>query len=196
MPLPDPLQRIADEALAYLRDSSASTASTPYSVYVYEPEKELAVRREMHDLRAYLNANQVDVAAISLADLFWQAVDESNFYDSIVEAETMNPNDPDTLEDVHKSLREILNTSPTLAERVLAAVESKPANCAVLLYRAGALYPVFRTSALLDDLREKLRKPVVLMYPGHVVDPYGLSFMSKCEPAHGYRAKIYQRSTL
>ena len=193
MPLPDTLQQIADEVLSYLQDPSQSA---PYAVYVYEPEQELTVRHEMHDLRAYLNAKGVDVAAISLAELFWQAVDDSNFYDSIVEAETSMPNDPDVLEDVHKSLREILNTSPTLAERVLAAVESKPDNCAVLLYRSGALYPVFRTSALLDDLRERLRKPVILLYPGHVVDPYGLSFMSKCEPAHGYRAKIYQRSTL
>lgn len=193
MPLPDPLQRIADEVLGYLRDPSQST---PYAVYVYEPDQELRVRHEMHDLRAYLNAKVVDVAAVSLAELFWQAVDESNFYDSIVDAEKSMPGAPDVLEDVYKSLREILNTSPTLAERVLAEVESKPDNCAVLLYRAGALYPVFRTSALLDDLRERLRKPVVLLYPGHVVDPYGLSFMSKCEPAHGYRAKIYQRSTL
>ena len=193
MPLPDPLQQIADEALSYLRDPSQST---PYAVYVYEPDEEITVRREMNDLWAFLNANGVDVAAISLADLFWQAVDESDFYDSIVEAERSMPGDPDVLDDVHKSLREILNTSPTLAERVLAEVDAKPDNCVVVLYRAGALYPVFRTSALLDDLRERLRKPVVLLYPGHVVDPYGLSFMSKCEPAHGYRAKIYQRSTL
>lgn len=194
MPLPDPLQKLADEVLSYLQDPSSE--STPYAVYVYEPNAELPVRNEMQDLRAYLTANRVDVAAISLAELFWKAVDESDFYDSIVEAERAMPGDPDLLDDVHKSLREILNTSPTLAERVLAEVDAKPANCAVLLYRAGALYPVFRTSSLLDDLRERLHKPVVLLYPGHVVDPYGLSFMSKCEPAHGYRAKIYQRRTM
>lgn len=193
MPLSDPLQRIADEALKYLGDP---TQSTPYSVYVYDPDTELTVRNEAQDLRAYLTANRVDVAAISLADLFWEAVDQSGFYDSIVDAERSMPGDPDVLEDVHKSLREILNSAPTMADRVIQAVQDKPANCVVVLYRAGALYPVFRTSALLDDLRERLTKPVVLLYPGHVVEPYGLSFMSKCEPAHGYRAKIYQRSTL
>lgn len=193
MSLPETLQKIADEVFRYLRDPSQSP---PYTVYVYEPDQELTVRREMQDLRAFLNANGVDVAAISLADLFWQAVDDSNFYESIVEAERSMPGDPDVLEDVHKSLREILNTSPTLAERVLAEVASKPQDCAVLLYRAAALYPAFRTSALLDDLRERLSKPVLLLYPGHVVEPYGLSFMSKCDPAHGYRAKIYQRRTL
>jgi hypothetical protein len=191
VPLPDPLQQIADDLLGWFRDRSQSP---PYAVYVYEPAKEFAVRNEMQDLCAYLNANRASVAAISLADLFWRAVDDSDFYDSIVEAEKSAPGDSDVLEDVHKSLREILNTPPTLASRVLAEVEGKPDDCAVVLCRAGGLYPVFRTSALLDDLRERLRKPVVLLYPGHVIDPYGLSFMSKCEPAHGYRAKIYQRS--
>ncbi|TDW98260.1 BREX protein BrxB domain-containing protein [Kribbella sp. VKM Ac-2566] len=193
MPLPEPLQQIADDILSFLRDS---TQSSPYAIYVYEPDKEFAVRAEMQDLSAYLNAKRVDVATISLADLFWKAVDDSNFYETIVDAEVSMPNNHDVLDDVHKSLREILNTSPTLAGRVLAELDTKPDNCAVILHRAGALYPVFRTSALLDDLRERLRRPVLLLYPGHVVDPYGLSFMSKCEPTHGYRAKIYQRSML
>lgn len=35
--------------------------------------------------------------------------------------------------------------------------------------------------------------PVVLLYPGRVVGQYGLSFMGRCEPAHGYRAKIIAR---
>ena len=191
MPLPDSLRMIASEILGYF-GHSASTP--PYALYVYEPEQELAVRREMQDLRAYLNANGINVAAVSLAELFWQAVDESGFYDSIVEAEKANPDDPWALEQVHASLQEILTEQPSLADRVIAAIEDQPEKCAVILYRAGALYPVFRTSALLDDMRERLKRPVVLLYPGHAVDPYGLKFMGKCEAAHGYRAKIFQRS--
>jgi hypothetical protein len=45
-------------------------------------------------------------------------------------------------------------------------------------------------------MRERLKRPVVLLYPGHTVDPFGLRFMGKSEPIHGYRAKIYQRSAL
>ena len=193
MPLPDPLQKIADEILGFFRDS---VVAPPYALYVYDPDQELAVRREMRDLRAYLSANGVDVAAVSLAELFWQAVDDSGFFDSIVETERANPNDPWAMEQVHASLQEILTEEPSLADRIIAAVDDMPEKCAVILYRAGALYPVFRTSALLDDLRERLKRPVVLLYPGHVVDPYGLKFMGKCEPTHGYRAKIFQRSSL
>ncbi|MDQ4145721.1 MAG: DUF1788 domain-containing protein [Actinomycetota bacterium] len=192
MPLPDPLQKIAEETLGYF---SGGSAGAPYLLYVYEPEAELAVRKEMLDLVAYLKAHGSDVAAVSLADLFWQAVDDSGFYQQMVEVEKENPDDSWALEKVHETLREILTSPPTLADRVMTAVEDTPDHCAVILYRAAALYPVFRTSALLDDLRDRLRRPVLLLYPGQVVEPYGLKFMARCEPIHGYRAKIFQRSS-
>lgn len=194
MALPEPLQTITEEILRHFEDT---TSNPPYALYVYDPREEFAVRREMNEhLRAYLTANGVNVAAVSLADLFWEAIDESDFYDSIVEAEESSPNDPWVLDQIHSSLHEILTEEPSLADRVIATVDDQPDRTAVVLYRAAALYPVFRTSALLDDLRERLRLPVVLLYPGHVIDAYGLRFMGKCEPAHGYRAKIYQRSAL
>lgn len=192
MPLPEPLQKIAEDILGYLGDR---TVGPPYMVFVYEPEAELAVRKEVLDLVAYLKAHGSDVAAVSLADLFWQAVDESGFYDQMVEVEKENRGDPWALEKVHETLREILISEPTLADRVITALGDTPENCAVILTRAGALYPVFRTSALLDDLRDRLRRPVLLLYPGHVVEPHGLKFMGRYEPTHGYRAKIFQRSS-
>src|SRR6266511_5477780 len=76
VPLPEPLQKIGDEVLHHFVDGSPTT---PYMLYVYEPEAELAVRREMQDLVAYLTAHGTDVAAVSLAELFWQAVDSSGF---------------------------------------------------------------------------------------------------------------------
>lgn len=190
MALPSPIQSIAADVLSYL---NAPSGIPPYSLYVYPPDRELAVRREMQELRSYLNANGITVSAVSLSDLFWQAIDESGFYTGIVEAERTSPNDEWTLDQIHASIREILTERPSLADRVIAAVDDQPGNCTVVLYRAGALYPAFRTSALLDDLRERLRRPVILLYPGNVVDPYGLKFMGRCEPTHGYRAKIYQR---
>lgn len=193
MPLPEPLQTIGDEILHYFEDR---TSTPPYMLYVYEPEAEMSVRREMQDLVAYLTAHGTDVAAVSLAELFWQAVDSSGFYEEMVEAEKASPGDPWAVKQVHETLHEILTAHPSLADRVLAAVDGKPDRCAVILYRAGALYPVFRTSALLDDLRDRLNRPVVLLYPGHIVDPHGLRFMGLSEPAHGYRARIYQRSAV
>ena len=65
MPLPEPLLAIATEILEHFEDP---TSHAPYALYVYEPDQELLVRRELQEgLRAYLTAKGVNVAAISLA---------------------------------------------------------------------------------------------------------------------------------
>jgi hypothetical protein len=58
--------------------------------------------------------------------------------------------------------------------------------------RAGALYPFFRSSALLRHLDGRTRNvPVVLLYPGERRGPSGLSFMGMLNPDNDYRPRIY-----
>lgn len=193
MPLSRPLQEVSDDVLRFYERSS-NTEVPPYFVYVYEPKDEFPARRDMADLELTFKANDIACASLSLADLFWEAIDDSGDYDAIVEEEKAFPNDRAALERIHQTINEILRDEPNLSQRVMERMESFPSRSVVFLYRAGALYPAYRTSSLLEDLRERLLLPVVLMYPGHVVGGVGLSFMGKCEPAHGYRAKIVQRS--
>ncbi len=62
----------------------------------------------------------------------------------------------------------------------------------VLIGRAGALYPFFRSSALLKHIDGKTRNvPVVLLYPGERKDTTGLSFMGELEADRDYRPRIY-----
>lgn len=61
-----------------------------------------------------------------------------------------------------------------------------------LIGRAGALYPFFRSSALLRHIDGKTRNvPVVLLYPGERRGPTGLSFMGILNPDNDYRPRIY-----
>jgi hypothetical protein len=61
-----------------------------------------------------------------------------------------------------------------------------------LIGRAGALYPFFRSSALLRHLDGRTRNvPVVLLYPGERRGGSGLSFMGELEPDRDYRPRIY-----
>ena len=92
------------------------------------------------------------------------------------------------------AVAEVLRTPPALPERVLAAIDGfananggPPPRLAVFLYRAGSLYPAYRTSTLLDDLLGRVRVPVTLLYPGTLAGE-GLRFMGICEPTYGYRA--------
>lgn len=61
----------------------------------------------------------------------------------------------------------------------------------VFLGRLGALYPYFRSSALLRQLDQRTHGvPVVLLYPGEHRGG-GLSFMGQFEPDRDYRPRIY-----
>jgi len=135
----------------------------------------------------------VSCAAVSLAKLFWQALDDSGFVDELITQEQRAMADPASLRQVYDAVGEILREPPSLPDRVIEEVRDCEEQTAVFLYRAGALYPAYRTSTLLDDLRGRLDRPVTLLYPGRLVGEYGLSFMDRTEPAYGYRALIIPR---
>jgi len=168
----------------------------PYLLYVYPPAEEWAVRSELKELQLWLEApgRSVRCVAISLADLFWQALEAEGWIDELIAQETEAVGDERVLADIFRSVSEILRLTPSLPDRVVAAVEQfDDERTSVFLYRAGALFPAYRTSTLIDDLRGRIRLPVTLLYPGAIVGDYGLKFMDRTEPAYGYRALIIPR---
>jgi hypothetical protein len=191
MPLREPLLGIGERVVEFFEGGG----DPPFQLYVYDPVAEWDVRRELDELRLWLGAagRKVNVAAISLARLFWAALEDAGWMDSLVQAEREAKGDPNALADVYDSVGEVLRDEPSLPDRVRTELAGCDDRTAVFLYRAGALYPAYRTSSLLDDLRADLRLPVTLLYPGRVVGEFGLSFMGRCEPAYGYRARIVPR---
>jgi hypothetical protein len=189
VPLPEPLLEVGSRVVAFFEEGG----EPPYLVDQYLPRDEYAVRRELGDLRLWLGSRAVRCQAVSLADLFWQALEGSGWLASLIEQEHQAAGDPAALEEVYRSVGEVLREPPTLPDRVVEALQGCDERTAAFLYRAGALYPAYRTSALLDDLRSRLRLPVTLLYPGRLVGSYGLRFMDRCDPAYGYRAHIIPR---
>jgi len=58
--------------------------------------------------------------------------------------------------------------------------------------RAGALFPFFRSSALLRHVDGRTGNiPVILLYPGERRGQTGLSFMGVLDPDNDYRPRIY-----
>jgi hypothetical protein len=83
--------------------------------------------------------------------------------------------------DCSKVILDFAAANPDRTERTLA-----------LIGRAGALYPFFRSSALLRHLDGKTGNvPVVLLYPGNRVGQTGLSFMGQLNADNDYRPRIY-----
>src|SRR5206468_333070 len=115
------------------------------------PADEYAVRRDLAELRRWLEAEprSIACASISLAKLFWDALENSEFLDDLFEQEREADGDEQALREVYESVTEILHHGKTLAERIQEELEQCDPRTAVFLYRAGALYPAYRTSALL-----------------------------------------------
>ena len=83
--------------------------------------------------------------------------------------------------DCSRIITDYVDQHPDQADRVVT-----------LIGRAGALYPFFRSSALLKHLDGRTRNvPVVLLYPGERRGEKGLSFMGVLTPDSDYRPRIY-----
>ena len=188
MPLRKELRRIGERIEAHF----ATGGDPPFVLYQYSPKQEWDVRRDLGELRRWLESppRRIGCAAVSLADLFWAALDDSGYFDELVDEERRAREAND-----EAAVGEILREPPTLTDRVVEQVEGCNERTAVFLYRAGALYPAYRTSTLLDDLRGRLSRPVTLLYPGTLIGEYGLRFMDRAEAAYGYRALIVPRET-
>ena len=69
--------------------------------------------------------------------------------------------------------------------------DADPRRDLVLILRTGALFPVYRTFSLLEQLKGQIAVPTVLFYPGDVDGAAGLRFMGVLEAEHNYRPKIF-----
>jgi hypothetical protein len=155
------------------------------------PNQEYRVRRDLSDLKIWLEATNIHCVAISLADLFWGTIEDSGRFEAIIDAERNGG--PSGLQDAIESIGNMLRRSPSLSDRIVDSITGVPSRSAVFLYRAGALYPAVRTSGLLDDLLGRVRLPVTLLYPGRLHGSFGLSFLDILPPHYGYRATIIPR---
>ena len=188
MPLPRTIRQVANSIVTFY---ARPVGDGPYQLYQYLPRQEYRVRRDLADLRIWLEAKQINCVAISLADLFWQAIEESGRFDAIVHAE--KDGGPSALVDVIELIGNLLRRKPSLTDHIVDAVNDLSPRSAVFLYRAGALYPAIRTSGLLDELLGRVLLPVTLLYPGRLHGDFGLSFMDILPPHYGYRATIIPR---
>lgn len=174
---PDPRQQIS----AY--------HDMPYAIFRYPPEEEFAVRQEISLLRTRLEQLGKRVTTISLAECLNEAL----------EAEDMGP---EALVDAEKSVGleatvdtifQILSEYQPLDDLVARRIpdDADPQCDVVFIVRAGALFPMYRTSSLLEHLKGKVQMPAVLFYPGELDGVAGLRFMGVLDAEHNYRPKIF-----
>ena len=169
----------------------------PFAIFVYEPTQELELRKEVELLRTRLQNSGREVSLVDLGELMWECF-------------RSHPGGPDALVQVEESgerLDRVLADARTLLigsrqdqagplERlVIKRLERLGQNDGIgLLTRAGELFPVYRTSALLERLMSVVRVRTVLFFPGTLRGASELSFMGVREPSPNYRPRIFAPS--
>jgi hypothetical protein len=151
-------------------------ADLPYAIYWYPPHQEWTMRAEIRRLAVRVHQKtEKEVITISLADLLWQAIDETVGLKELAEAERGVGFGP-TQDTVNAILSRDRPLPDLLADRMANLRED---HHIVFLTRAAAFAPlIYQMSALLDQLKlHQIRIPTVLFYPGRRDGPTTLVFM-------------------
>lgn len=161
----------------------------PYAIFHYPPEEEIPLRGELALLRTRLEQIGKRVTVISLAECLAEALAaEGLTTERIALAEKRTGTDK-MVDTIHM----VISRRRPLDDLVAARIpeEADPVRDIVFIVRAGSLFPFYRTSSLLEQLKGKLEVPAVLFYPGELDGVAGLKFMGVLEAEHNYRPKIF-----
>ncbi len=167
----------------------------PFAMLQYEPQSEFECRSRIRRLAASLEQNHNRrVSFISLGDLVWRAIRETEGIQSLVEEEASFGFDR-----AQQTVNRLLSDKEfaPIASHILARMAKlDPVTDIVFLVRAGALAPgVYRRAKLLDELHGQTLVPIILFYPGLPDEQGGLRFMGlphqQSADIYNYRVKIY-----
>lgn len=174
-----------------------------FAIVQYPPAREFELRQEVQRLSADLSANGWVVLPIDLHQLVAERVraQGEDWIERVTRMERrLAESDRDrAMQYLNDKLTPLVEGPDGIAadcSRVISAyADAHPDHVdrtLALIGRTGALYPYFRSSALLRHLDGRTRNvPVVLLYPGERRGPTGLSFMGVHDPDNDYRPRIY-----
>ena len=163
----------------------------PLCIFLYNPAAEFELRQELSLLTTRLEQRGKRIIRVSLMDCMMEALANAGVTpEALVENEVMlGHNGHQT---VAQTIHQVFSEYSPLDQIVLSKVpdNADPHRDILWITRAGALYPCYRTSTLVEHFQSKLDIPGVLFYPGEIIPPAGLSFMGVHDAEHNYRAKL------
>lgn len=171
------------------RPAISSYDNMPYAIFQYDPEEEFDLRQELSLLKTRLEQEGKRVNNISLADCLQQALEAMNLTKDRIEQAEHQTGVAKVAETIHAVLSRRQPLDDLVASQIPA--EASPTRDIVFITRAGSLFPMYRTSSLMEQLKGKVNVPAVLFYPGHMDGAAGLRFMGVLDAEHNYRPKIF-----
>jgi len=170
------------------REKISAYHDMPYALFRYDPEQEFSLRREITMLTTRLTQKGKRVTRISLAQCLLAAITSERSLEDWYQAERGG-----TIEETVQTITNILEERAPLVDLVAKQMPAAPDphTDVVLINRTGALFPVYRTFSLLEQLKGRVLVPTILFYPGDLDGASGLRFMGVLDAEHNYRPKIF-----
>lgn len=179
----EPILELADP-----RERISAYHDMPYALFRYEPDEEFDLRKQVRLLETRLAQKGKQVKRISLAECLDEAMCSQRPLQDWFAAEREQGTDT-VVETVHSVLSEYAPLVDLVSARM--PDEPNPLRDIVFIVRTGALFPVYRTFSLLEQLKGRVTVPTVLFYPGDLDGAAGLRFMGVLAAEHNYRPKIF-----
>jgi hypothetical protein len=170
------------------RQAISAYHDMPYAIFHYSPEDEFQFRKELDLLSTRLTNKGKRITRISLATLLDKAMESPVTWAELIEGERTVG-----LQEAIETISEILASHRPLPDLVAEAMpkDEDPLHDVIFLWRTGVLFPCYRTFALLEQMKGKVKVPTILCYPGTLDGPAGLRFMGVLDTDHNYRPKIF-----
>ena len=132
----------------------------PYALFRYEPDHEFELREQVSLLETRLMQKGKRVSRISLAQCLDEAMQSQRPLKDWFAAEREQG-----VETMVETVHSILADGALLVDLVAARMpaDPDPLTDVVFILRAGALFPMYRTSALLEQLKGRITVPTVLL---------------------------------
>jgi hypothetical protein len=170
------------------RERISAYHDMPYALFRYDPEEEFELRQQVTLIETRLTQKGKRIRRISLAECLDEAMRSQRTL-----AEWFTAEREQGTETVVETVHSVLSEYAPLVDLVAARMpnEPDPHRDIVFISRTGALFPVYRTFSLLEQLKGRVRVPTVLFYPGDLDGVAGLRFMGVLDAEHNYRPKIF-----
>ena len=160
----------------------------PFALFRYDPSEEFELRRQVTLLETRLTQMGKRIHRISLAECLEEAMISQRPLEEWYQVEREHGTEA-VIETIHAVLSEYSPLVQLVASRM--PEDGDPLTDIVFILRTGALFPVYRTFSLLEQLKGEVTLPTILFYPGSLDGAAGLKFMNVLDAEHNYRPKIF-----
>lgn len=170
------------------RDRISAYHDMPYALFRYAPEDEFEMRKQVTLLGTRPTQRGKRIRRISLAECLDEAMRSQRPLEEWFVAEREQG-----VETIIETVNSVLSEYTPLVDLVASRLpeDPDPLRDIVFILRTGALFPMYRTFSLLEQLKGLVQVPTVLFYPGELDGTSGLRFMGVLDAEHNYRPKIF-----